>query len=171
MLLKKWQFALLLVAILFVVLGIAGAGWALRPVVDYYMEGAPESIDFDYGHLGISVKYRNRGETDILLFLVITTENAHISVVNVEPWIIYNQTQVKFRVAAQSRMQKYGGYYVEILPVGNPQNFTITYTIEDRSPSTTVNGIISRLFLEPRGYYPTHLFYNRTETNTYELVK
>ena len=166
---RKWQITIL-VTVLFAIIGIAGAGWALRPIVDYNIVGAPDTINFDHGPLRISVRYRNRGETDTSLFLVVTTENAHISVDKIEPWIKYNETQVKFHVGAQSRMETYTSYFVEISLIENPQNFTVRYTIEDNSPSTTIAGIISHLFLEPHGYYPTHLVYNRTDIDTYELV-
>jgi hypothetical protein len=67
-------------------------------------------------------------------------------------------------------METYGDQEVKISPVGDPRNFTITYTIEDTTTGL-INGIISHVFLEPHGYFPTYALYNRTATNTYAWLK
>jgi len=166
---RKWQVTLL-VTVLLAVLGMVGAGWSLRPVIDYYMDGVDDTVNFQWGPLKVSLKFRNRGEVDSSLLLLVAVRNANISVDKIEPWMTYNETQVIFRVNARSRMEAYRSYDVNIRPVGDPQNFTITYTIEDVSGSS-ISGIISRLFLEPHPYFATYALYNKTDATTYELLK
>ncbi|MEM3731208.1 MAG: hypothetical protein QW667_04115 [Candidatus Bathyarchaeia archaeon] len=167
---KKWQISLLVTIIIFII-GLAGAGWSQRPIIDYYMDGLEDNFTFRGYPMTINLKYRNRGSIDASLKLVVTTINANITVDKTEPWIEYNETQVKFNVAAISHMDVYASHSVNIYPVGNPHNFTIKYTIEDSSNYWSINGVISHLFLESHGYFPTYVVYNRTDTNTYEWIK
>jgi hypothetical protein len=167
---KKWQITLLVTIIIFII-GLAGAGWSQRPIIDYYMDGLEDSFTFHGYSMTANLKYRNRGSTDASLKLVVTVTNANITVEKPEPWIEYNETQVKFNTAAISHMDTYSSYAVNISPVGDTQNFTIRYTIEDTSNGWSTNGMISHLFLEPHGYFPTYAVYNRTDTDTYEWLK
>jgi len=153
------------------VFSLLGAGWSQRPIIDYYMDGLKDSFTFHGYSMTINLKYQNRGNIDASLKLVVTVTNANITVNSLEPWIEYNETQVKFNVAAIGHMPTYSSYAVNIYPVGIPQNFTITYTIEDTSNGLSINGMISHLFLEPHGYSPIFALYNKTDTNTYEWLK
>jgi len=166
---KKWQLTLS-VTIIFSVIGMLGADWTYRPIIDYYME-IPDKVNFEQGFLRVSLCVRNRGKVDASLILIVTVRNANLSVEKMEPWITHNETQVKFHVIAISGMETYARYDVYVQPIGNPQNFTVMYTIEDSSNPYSISGLISRLFLEPKPYYPTFAVYNKTDTNTYELVK
>lgn len=166
---KKWQVTTLITLFVFII-GLSGAGWSQRPILDYHMEGVSDDVNFEWGSLRVSLMYRNRGNVDTSLLLVVAVKNANISVDRIEPWIEFNETLVKFHVEAPGRMETYSSYAVSIYPVGNPQNFTITYTIEDVS-GLSISGIISHLFLEPHPHYPTQVTYNKTDTNTYELLK
>lgn len=167
---KKWQITILVTVIIFVI-GLAGAGWSQRPIIDYYMSGLQDSFTFHGYSMTVNLKYQNRGNIDASLKLVVTVTNANMTVNDLEPWIEYNETQVKFNVAATSHMDAYSSYAVNIYPVGDPQNFTITYTIEDTSNGWSINGMISHLFLEPHNYFPTYAMYNRTDTDTYQWLK
>jgi hypothetical protein len=167
---KKWQITVLVTIIIFVI-SLAGAGWSQRPIVDYYMDGLKDSFTLHGYPMTINLKYRNRGNIDASLKLIVTVTNANITVNELEPWIEYSETQVKVNVAAISHMDAYSSYSVNIYPVGNLQNFTITYTIEDSSNFLSINGVISHLFLESHGYFPTYVVYNKTDTDTYEWVK
>ena len=166
---KKWQITILVTIIIFII-SLAGAGWSQRPIIDYYMDGLKDNFTFHGYSMTVNLKYKNRGNIDASLKLVVTVTNANITVNSLEPWIEYNETQVKFNVAATSHMDTYSSYAVNISPVDNPQNFTITYTIEDTTGGL-VNWMISHLFLEPHGYFPTYAVYNRTDTDTYEWLK
>jgi hypothetical protein len=166
---KKWQATILVTIILFIIT-LLGAGWSQRPIIDYYMGGLEDSFTFHGYPMIVNLKYQNRGNIDASLKLVVTVTNANITVTSLEPWIEYNETQVKFNVAAISHMETYSSYAVNISPVDNPQNFTITYTIEDTTGGL-INGMISHLFLEPHGYSPIYAVYNRTDINTYEWLK
>jgi hypothetical protein len=119
----------------------------------------------------VGLNFQNRGSIDTTLHLVVRVTDANITVDNLEPWIACNGTQAIFNVAAQMHMENSATYYVNILPIGNPKNFTITYTIEDISNSFSINGLISHLFLEQHGYYPTYAVYDQTNGNVYQLVK
>jgi len=153
------------------VVTLLGAAWQQRPIIDYDMSGIPDTYNFQYSSMIVTLRVRNRGNTDASLDLVVTVSEANMTVDKLEPWITYNETQVKFHVAAIAHMETYSTYSVNISPVGDPQNFTITYTIEDTSNSLSINGIISHLFLEPHGYSPVYAVYNKTDINTYEWLK
>lgn len=152
------------------ILGLLGAGWSYRPIVDYYMSGTQDTFTFHGYPMTINLNYRNRGSIDASLKLVVTVANANITVNQLEPWIEYNETRVKFNVAATSHMETYSSYAINIYPVGDPQNFTITYTIEDTTGGL-INAVISHLFLESHDYYPTIAIYNRTSADTYQWLK
>ena len=168
---RNLQIIVIVLAILSLLFGLIGAGWSQRPIIDYTMEGLPDNIDFGYQTLRVSLKYRNRGDIDASLLLVLTVTDANITVDTIEPWIDYNETQVKFHVTVISHMEGYANLEVSIVPLENAQNFTITYTFEDASDSWSINGIISHSFLEAHPYFPTLAMYNITGTNTYEWVK
>jgi hypothetical protein len=160
----------ILVTIILFAITLAGAGWSQRPILDYYMSGLPDSYNSAYGTpIRVDLMYRNRGSVDCSLKLIVEVKNANVTVDNVEPWIEYNTTEVKFDITAIGHMENYGSYQVKILPVGQPQNFTITYTFEDVTGG--INGIISHGFFEAHPYFPTQAVYNRNGADTYELVK
>lgn len=167
---RKWQITLLATIIIFII-SLAGAGWSQRPIIDYYMGGLPDSFTLHGYSMTANLKYQNRGNIDASLKLIVTVTNANITVDELEPWIEYNETQVKFSVPATSHMETYSIYSVNIYPVGNSQNFTITYTIKDTSNGWSINGMISHLFLESHNYFPTYAMYNRTDVDTYEWLK
>lgn len=152
------------------VFSLLGAGWSQRPIIDYYMDGLDDSFTFHGYPITINLKHQNRGNIDASLKLVVTVTDANLTVDSLESWIEHNETQIKFNVAAPSHMESYSSHSVKVYPVGSPQNFTITYTIEDTTGGL-INSIVSRLFLESHGYYPTYAVYNRTNTDTYERLK
>jgi hypothetical protein len=169
---KKWQIYSLLVTIIIFIFGLAGSGWFQRPIIDYYIDDLLDDVSFQYEPLSVSLKIRNRGNIDAALALIVTVINAHITVDKIEPWIKYNETQVRFHISALSHMEDYSSYRIKISPVADPQNFTITYTFEDISNFWAIpNGMISHLFLESHGYFPTYVMYNRTNTNVYQWLK
>ena len=167
---RKWQITLI-VTIALAVLGMAGAGWSQRPIIDYDIARLENTHDASYYPMEIALRIRNRGDVDASLYLIAKVTNANITVDNPEPWIELNQTQVRFKVSVMSNMENYGEYVIKIRPVENAQNFTISYTIEDRSNPVSINGMISHLFLEPHGYSPTYAFYNKTDSNNYQWLK
>jgi hypothetical protein len=148
---------------------LLGAGWSQRPIIDYKISTLPGSFNFEHGSMKLDLEYRNRGSIDSSLNLVITVTDGNVTVDQPEPWMEGNQTQRKFHVAAMGHMDTYSSQAVNVSPVGDPQNFTITYTIEDTSDGWSINGIISHLFLEAHSYYPTQVIYYRTSASTYEL--
>lgn len=168
---KTLQLIAILLTVIGLLLGLIGAGWSQRPIVDYKMDGLLDVVDYQYGVLRVSLKYRNRGNIDASLKLVLTVVNANITVDKIEPWIEYNETQVKFHVAPKSHMETYSTQEVKVYPVENAQYFNITYTFEDISNVWSINGMISHTFLEPHPYFPIRVMYNQTDTNTYEWIK
>jgi hypothetical protein len=155
-----------------IILGLIGGGWLQRPIVDYYISGIEDGYNTNWSPMRVSLQYRNRGNIDASLYLVATVTNANITIDKPESWIWCNGTQAKIYVGATSHMDDYGSYTINVYPVGNPQNFTVRYTIEDKSDFWAIpNGMISHLFAEWHGYDPTYALYNRTDTNIYQLVK
>jgi hypothetical protein len=157
------------VTIIIFIFGLLGAGWAYRPIIDYYMNGNPQSFTFHGYPMPVGLSFRNRGGIDASLKLVITVTNANITVDKLQPWIEYNETQVKFNEAAIKSMANYATEVVYVYAVGDPQNFTIKYTIEDTT-SGLINGIISHMFLEWHAYSPTYAMYIRTSASNYEWL-
>jgi hypothetical protein len=113
----------------------------------------------------IDLSWENTGKMDTSLQLVLTTENANITwfsnygsnSITAPNWAsesdgqTHNGTTATFlsETKGQSGMQD---KYVDIIPIGNPQNFTITFSVKDTS-----NAFAS-------------LFSNGTTTATYELT-
>jgi len=166
---KVWQKTAIITMVLFI-LSALGAGWVYRPIVDYYISDPPETVNFETDMLLLTLNVRNRGKVDVSLMLILKVENANISVQTIKPWMEYNETELKMHVALQSGMERYNTYNVYVTPINNSQNFTITYSIVNTS-GFSISGIIGHLFLEAHGYYATRITYNRTDTNTYELLK
>jgi hypothetical protein len=162
---------IIILTIIGIILGLVGAGWAQRPIIDYYMDGIQDSVNFKYGFLRVSLMYRNRGNVDSSLALTLTVSNANITLGKIEPWIDHNESQVTFHTAGTSHMENYASYAANIFPVGNSQNFTITYTVDETSGWFSVTAMINRLFLESHSYYPIQATYNRTDVDTYQLLK
>lgn len=167
---KKWQITLLVTIIIFII-GLAGAGWSQRPIIDYYMSGISDSYNFKYSSMKVDLMVRNRGGIDASLYLVVKVTNANLTVDSLEPWIKYNETQVKFYVTPIAHVDTYSSWEVNVSPVGDPQNFTIAYTIEDTSNIWSISGMISHLFLDPHPYSSVYAVYNRTDTDNYEWLK
>lgn len=134
------------------------------------MTGIMDNYDSHYP-LRVGLVFQNRGSVDAILVITVTVTNADIAVDEHEPWIFGNGTQINFYVGAPMHMQSVRTEYVNILPVGNPQNFTITYSYAEGSAISSIKGLISHLFLEPHGYSPTFAVYNRTDMNLYQLLK
>ena len=166
---KVWQKTAIITIVLFL-LGALGAGWVYRPIVDYYISEPAETVNFERGPSSLSLNVRNRGEVDVSLALILKVERANISTQTIKPWMDYNETELKIHVGLEKKMESFRTYDVYIRPVNNPENFTVSYSIVNTS-GFSISGIIGRLFLEPHGYYATHIIYNRTDTNTYELLK
>jgi hypothetical protein len=112
----------------------------------------------------IDLSWENTGKMDTSLQLILTTKNANITWssnygsnnITAPAWAsesdgqTHNGTKATFitETKGQSGIQD---KYVDIMPIGNPQNFTITFSVKDTS-----NAFAS-------------LFSNGTTTATYEL--
>lgn len=166
---KVWQKTAIITLVIFA-LGVLGAGWTYRPIVDYYISNPPETLNVRYGKLSLTLMAKNRGKTDVSLDLVVTVENANISVSKIEPWMEFNENELKIHVTLQSEMEGHSIHNVYVDPTEYAQNFTVKYSIANRS-GFSISGIIGRLFLEAKRYYATLITYNRTDTDIYELVK
>lgn len=171
---KKWIVAIILIIVLAVV-GFAVAGWSERPIIDYSLTTLPDNYDSSNSSLMfISIGYDNRGDMDAAINLIVTVTNANITSFWNSTYEKSNGTQAVIYMAdnrARAHSPFGDGGDLIVQPIGNPQNFTITYTIEDVSPVFSINGIISHLFLEQHGNSPTIAVYNRTETTHYQLLK
>jgi hypothetical protein len=164
--LSKWCIIPLLT-----IIGLLGAfvGWlySQRPIIEYSLPNCPETFDFQYTSLSLTLEIRNTGNSYSKLRLILTVENANISLNQVEPGTTCNGTYLIINYDLPSRMENYNMVYVNIEPLDSPQNFTIDLTIENLADWSFPGGWICH-WLEPHGYI-THLIYNRTDTTTYEL--
>jgi hypothetical protein len=121
----------------------------------------------------VALHWENKGNVDASLQLTLTTKNANITWfssfgsdnMTAPFWATesdgqpYNGTIATFlsETKGHSTMQY---KYVDIIPIGNPQNFTITFSVKDAS-----NGFSS---LFPSG--KTIATYELTNANVYQLV-
>lgn len=161
------------IAIMIFLSSLVGSGWSMRPIVDYNIaeEELPTSFSLSYYPLTVSLRFRNRGNIDASLKLVVTVTNANVTVDYLnEPWVETSEAKVKLYILATKNKETFSSYEVRVYPVGNPLNFTINYTIEDVSDFWSINGMISHLFLEPHGTHPTYVVYNKTDEDKYQRV-
>jgi hypothetical protein len=121
----------------------------------------------------VSLHWKNSGNVDASLQLTVSAENANITWFsnfgssNETPplWAeesdgqTYNGTTATFLVKAQTHSESLYKY-VDVLPLSNPQNFTVKFSIKDTS-----NGFAS---MSPRG--TTTATYELTSPNVYRLV-
>jgi hypothetical protein len=121
----------------------------------------------------IDLSWENTGEMDTSLQFVLTTKNANITWssnygsnnIAAPNWAsesdgqTHNGTTANFlsETKGQSGMQE---KYVDIMPIGNPQNFTITFSVKDTSNA----------FASLRSNGNTTATYELTNTNVYQLV-
>ena len=163
---KWWIIPVIMIATL--IIGLIGAAWSQRPIIEYSFTDYPDTFDLQYGLMGVWLKIKNTGISYAKLNFVLTVKNANISLSEIKPSMEYNGTQLKIHYDLPSGMEVYDEHYVKIEPINNPENFTLELKIENLTDWSIPNGVI-RQFLERHGYI-THLEYNRTDTTTYELV-
>jgi hypothetical protein len=145
--------------------GLFGGAWSQRPIIEYTFLNYPENFDLQ---MSVDLGIRNTGRSYAKLNFVLTVENANISLSKIELGMTYNGTQLKVNYDLPSEMSAYTEKHVDIQPINNPMNFTLTLGIENLADWSIPNGFISH-FLEPHGYV-TYLTYNRTDATTYKLV-
>lgn len=121
----------------------------------------------------IDLSWENTGKMDTSVQLILITKNANITWssnygsnnITAPAWAsesdgqTHNGTKATFitETKAQSGMQD---KYVDIMPIGNPQNFTITFSVKDSSNT------FASLFSNGT----TTATYELTSTNVYQLV-
>src|SRR5208337_923059 len=166
---EKWQIGIILIIVL-VVLGLALAGWSERPIIDYSLTNLPDNYDSSNSVMLVRLGYDNRGDMDAAVNLIVTVTNANLTLFWNDTWAKCNGTRAVFYMAderARAHSPFGDGGDLIVQSVGHPQNFTITYTVEDASPVFRINGIISHLFLERDANSTTVAVYNRTGTTQY----
>lgn len=164
---KWWIVPLIMIAAL--AIGVVGAAWSQRPIIEYTFAGCPDTFNSLSGPMGIRLKIKNTGNIYSRLNLILTVKNANISSNTLEQYIIPNGTQLKMLCDLPSVMETYHEYFVYIEPVNDPENFTANLAIENLADWSVPNGFICK-FLEPHGYN-TRLTYNKTDDTKYELIQ
>ena len=147
--------------------------WNERPIVDYYMSGAdgtplPTTYASYASPLVVYLAVDNRGDIDASLNLIVTVTNANIT--NSNPmWLESNGTQAIIGLTVQSH-SSYGYVSVNIAPIGNPSNFTISYSVIDVHDWSIPSGLIDHIGgIEFHAYSPLMVTYNEIDTNVYQL--
>jgi hypothetical protein len=144
--------------------------WSLRPIVDYYFDSPPHSYNSHLGYLQLNLVVQNRGQTDTFLYLVVIVTHCEVVYDKSLSWVMGTSTGVKLYISAQRLMETKRNFSINIMPVGNPRSFTISYAIEQASPWLTAWGFISNMFLEQHGLNPITLVYGTTDMVVYNLV-
>jgi hypothetical protein len=157
------------IMIVTIILGLIGAAWSMRPIIEYTMLGYPENFDSKNEPLiGVDLSIKNTGKSYAKVNLVLIVESANISLSNLELGMTCNGTQLKIVYDLSNDMNTNTEKHVNIQPTNNPRNFTIDLKIENEANWDIPNGVICH-FLEPHGYV-THLMYDRTDSTVYKLV-
>jgi len=135
------------------------------PIVDYTLH-CSSSFDPRYStRLTVVLEVRNRGHTDAPLLLVLTVQNATIFPID-KPWAECTDSRIKLYVIAMKNSEQYSAYAVDIVVDSSYESFTLTYSIEKRfDPS--ISGVISLLFAEFHGFYPTSVTYVKDAEGRY----
>ncbi len=102
-----------------------------RPIVDYYMSGVPNTANFQFGPLRLILEYRNRGVTDAPLHLIVTSTNANITVDTSVTLISGNESsKIVLEAFAFSNTETYEEAPINVRPAGNPQNFSVVFSVK-----------------------------------------
>ena len=158
--------ALGIVVLVAVILGIS---WANRPIIAYNMREMPAYYtNSDGSPLNVTLSAINVGGVDASLKLIVTVTNAKITFGDFQQDIAQqNNTRIELSIDSirnREYVQKIGHVFPD-----NGTNFAIEYTIEDNS-ALSLNGVVSRLFLEKHPIYPTVAFYELDDSNNCRLV-
>jgi len=144
--------------------------WSMRPVITYTLRDYPETLGPDDTFFSVQMAIRNTGGVFAMVDLVLSADNANISVSLLELGMECNGTHLIIHFDLPNQMEAEYTHYANIEPLNNPQDFTLNLTLDySRALDWSFpNGWI-RHWLEPHGFV-THLEYNRTETGGYQLL-
>lgn len=111
-----------LIGIVIFIISLVGAGWSQRPIIDYHIaeEFLPASLGENDYPMNVTLRFRNRGNIDANLKLVVTVKNANVTTNGLQPWIEYSETQVKFNIWAMKNTETFNSYEAKVYPVGEP---------------------------------------------------
>ncbi len=150
--------------------------WDFNPYGAIYSPKMPDTYTLVNSNtpLIIALNWKNTGKIDASLQLVLTTKDANITWfsnfgsgnITIPAWgtksdgQTHNGTSATFlcETNGQSGVQS---KFVDIMPIGNPQNFTINFSITDTSNAFTS--------IDPNGM--TTATYELTNATMYQLVK
>lgn len=166
---KKWWIVPLLM-ILVPLCGFPIWLWSMRPVVTYTLGDYPEMLSPYNTSFSVQMAIKNTGSVFAMVDLILSADNANISVSLLEIGMECNGTHLIVHYDLPNQMDTEYTHYANIEPLDGPQNFTLNLTLDySRALDWSFpNGWI-RHWLEPHGYV-THLTYNRTETGGYQLL-
>jgi hypothetical protein len=165
----------LVVTIVIALLGGYAWLWSQRPIVDCHLAGQggsplQSSYDSRFGPITVYLGVDNRGSIDASINLIVTVTNANITESN-PSWAECNGTEMTMGLAVQSHSAT-GYCSVSIVPIGNTENFTISYSMVDTHNWGIPNGLIDHIGgIELNAYPPITVAYNETSEGVYQLVK
>lgn len=143
--------------------GLTLYGVTSRPIIDYRLN-CPDNIYISSNVLSptISLEFRNRGEIDADTLVTIKSYNANMEPTSKTPVSNFQNKSISFHYILQ-KSESYNNEQIRIINVdSNVSSFTVVMSIE-KAGSLSISGIFSKIFGEPKGYYPTVCDYNKTE--------
>jgi hypothetical protein len=174
--LKNWQkYAVIVTIVLFLISGAVTTYvwmWNQRPIIDFNIcgiDGSPLQTNYQIydGSLPIYVAIDNRGDIDASICLIITVDNANIT--SSDPsGLDYNSNQATLNLAVQSHSPK-GYVTINIMPIGNPKNFTVSVQAIDTHDWSFPTGFIDHIGGVEWHDYTTQATYTESNTDVYLL--
>ena len=163
------------VVLSFILGGLILYGITSRAIIEYEL-GVPlrisETINFEQNrYLQVALKFRNSGHTDALLILRVTVENAVILNDTIRPpHKLISESEAEFYYSASHDMKNYAEITIHVIPVNDAEYFVIKYKVEKRLDLTSPSYMLSYIFGEIRGYYPTSLAFEKVDSTTYRRI-
>jgi len=164
----KWWKSIILASFLSLIGGLIYYGFTERAIIEYWLE-APDTFSIQPNpYLEVKLKFGNKGNTDASVTLRITVENATILNDTIKfPHQLISNSIAEFYYAAVKNRE--GEQIVHIIPKNDTTTFRILYTVEKRFFFSS-SELLSWIFGEVKGYYPTSLTYKKIDSATYQMI-
>jgi len=162
----EWWKPVVLTFILSLIGGIVYYGFTERAIINYWVE-APDFLNLQLdSYLEVKIKFGNKGNMDASIILKISVENAIILNDTIKPpHKLISRSTAEFYYAVFKNCE--GKQVIHIMPKNNAETFTLTVTVQKKlgiHPSE----ILSWIFGEVKGCYPTSIKYERVNVSTYQ---
>jgi len=171
----KWWKPIVLAALLGTLGWFVGYGLGNRPLVDYtldmpsfwYFTETTQMPNYD-PVMTFHVNLRNRGLTDTEVNVNVTVLNASVSTRKLGP---FNASISLEGVPLTARSDNYGYLILYLKPIKNASSFEVSCSVTRKPDYSSFSAVVSTLFVEIKGQWPTTVKYINSNGFGYELQK